>query len=92
MGNQIFDRRKNTLAILIVFLVVISMTSTVVSATEGMQQQHRMEHNLGEHSMERYQGEHHFNNWHEHRHHHLHDHYYGGVTIRTMNGCIIPPL
>ncbi len=47
MGNQIFDRRKNILAILIVFLVVISMTSTVVSATEGMQQQHRMEHNLG---------------------------------------------
>ena len=34
MRKQTFDRRKNTLSILVVFLVVISMTATVVSTAD----------------------------------------------------------
>jgi hypothetical protein len=44
MREQAFDRRKNTLAILVVFLVVISMTATVVSAADGMHDHHQGEH------------------------------------------------
>src|SRR5271157_3311576 len=87
MGKQAFYRRKNTLTILVVFLVVISMTSIVVNAADGMQQQrlnerpgeHPIEHHQGEHQGEYHQGEHHFQNWHEHRHHRHHDHYYSGT-------------
>lgn len=35
MRKQVFDIRKNTLAILVVFFVLISMTVTAVSAYDG---------------------------------------------------------
>lgn len=40
MGKQAFDRRKDTLAILVVFLVIISMTSTVVIAADKYREHH----------------------------------------------------
>ncbi len=50
MRKQAFDRKKNTLAILVAFLVVISMTATVVSAA-GENREHQQGGNQ--------QGEHH---------------------------------
>ena len=41
MLKQLFDRRKNTLAILLVFFVIISMTATAVSATYEIQHPHK---------------------------------------------------
>lgn len=72
MRKQIFKRRKNTLAILVVFFVIVSMTATVVSAADGMRD-HKGDHREFNH------GERNFRNWHEHRHHRHHDHYYGGT-------------
>ena len=34
MGKRAFERRKNILAILVVFFVIISMTATAVSAAD----------------------------------------------------------
>jgi hypothetical protein len=41
MEKQPFDRRKGILAILVVFLVIISMTSTVVSAAGEYREKHQ---------------------------------------------------
>ncbi len=47
MGKQTFDRRKNTIAILVVFFVIISITATAVSATYEIQHPHKGEHHPG---------------------------------------------
>jgi len=47
MGKQVFDRRKNTLAILVVFFLTISMTSTVVSAADEIKHHHSGEQHKG---------------------------------------------
>lgn len=64
MRKQAFDRKKNTLAILVAFLVVISITATVVSAAgENRERQQggnqHGEHQQGEHQQSRYQQDEH---------------------------------
>jgi len=69
MRKHVFEI-KNTLAILLVFFVIISMTATVVSAAYEIQHLHQGGHHPGKH---------HFHRWHDHHHHHHHDHYYNGI-------------
>ena len=40
MRKQAFERRKNALAILVVFFVIISMTATAVSAADEIKHHH----------------------------------------------------
>ncbi len=70
MIKHTFERKKNTLAILIVFFVTISLTATAVSATYEIQHPHQSGHHPGRH---------HFPHWHDHHNHHHHDHYYNGI-------------
>jgi ABC-type Zn2+ transport system substrate-binding protein/surface adhesin len=70
MRKHVFERKKNTLAILIVFFVTISLTSTAVSAAYEIQHPHPGENHPGGH---------HFPHWHDHHNHHHHDHYYNGI-------------
>ena len=59
MRKQAFDRKKNTLAILVAFLVVISITATVVSAAGENRERQQGGNQQGEHQQGRYQqGEH----------------------------------
>ena len=80
MGKQTFDRRKNTLAILVVFFVIISMTATAVSAADEIQHSHKGGHHQGGHNP----SGHNFHNWHDHHRHNLHDHYYNGVYYAEL--------
>ncbi len=75
MKKQVFERKQNALAILVVFFVVISMTAAVVSTADEIHNSHPSGHHPGNH----HQGRHHFHNWHDHHHHHYHDHYYNGI-------------
>lgn len=61
--NKHLTEEKNTLVILVTFLVVILMRDTVVSAAYEKQELQ------GGYN----QGEHHFHNWQDHRPHHHHD-------------------
>ena len=89
MLKQPFHRRKNALAILVVFLVIISMTAVAVNAAPHHDGHHKGGHHGGHHSKHGghgghhhggyNQGGHHFHNLHDHRHHGQHDHYYGDV-------------
>ena len=82
MGKQSFDRRKNTLATLAVFFVIISMTASAVSAADEIQHPHKGGHH--------HPGGHHFHNWHDHHHHHLHDHYYNGIYYQDYEWVYNP--
>jgi len=75
MGKQTFKRRKNTVATLAVFFVIISLTATAVSAADAIQHTHKG----GSHPSSHHRGGHNFHNWHDHHHHKLHDHYYNDV-------------
>jgi hypothetical protein len=54
MGKQTFDRRKNKLAILVVFFVIISMTITAVSATDEIKHPHQGGHHPSRHHPSRH--------------------------------------
>jgi len=56
MRKQAFERRKNALAILVVFFLIISMTATAVSAADEIKHHHPSEqHKSKKHSGEQYQ-------------------------------------
>ena len=58
MRKQAFERRKNALAILVVFFVIISMTATAVSATDEIKHHHSgVQHKSGKHLSEQHKGE-----------------------------------
>jgi len=56
--------KKNTLATLVVFFVIISMTATVVSAADEIQHSHKGGHHPGGHHPSRHHPSgHNFHNW-----------------------------
>ena len=71
MVKRVFERRRNALAFLVVFFLIIPITATAVGAANEVQHLHKGGHH--------HPGGHHFHNWHDHHHHHLHDHYYNGI-------------
>ena len=78
MLRQKVSSMEKVLSMSLACLFVVSLTATVISATEEHRYEHQGGYQQGEHRGFN-QGEHNFRNWHEHRHHRHHDHYYDGT-------------